>query len=873
MVKSFVQAQVPPDTYQQTCELPAFEWAAYGTRLTGRMYTRRAAILGDSLYAAGYLKSTNAPNNEGFVDVDDDFGVTGPYTVADPTGSSAFSITSDLISYTTEFGSFAQYEVGVVKINRMSGRPEDVFVYYGEGQDETTGLATKVTNNGEKVLAISGHFVGSLRADHEDGTATTIYNSNAEGTADYVQHPNAVKNGFDDGFVISADADTGKAKWIVAHPKSTKDAETVGIDVDEDGNIFGAGYSCDIIVNDSSEETVCNGFVAKFAAEDGAVLWEEVFTDLGAAMWLVYDETDRSLYVTGTTSYKGDATDSKLHNACNHEVCAVTMRLSATDGNVEWVRTLKGSPRWNFFDQTGDIRLASEQDGPYIYVALDDAGEEGEVTLDEGTPYAGCLDTTNGNVTPEYLINPNKLVTAEDCPSQSTFVSREAENAFRASAATTGTSCGKGHDAADACVMKYHKYTGLPVWGTDLPPVASIVPSVDGLSVTAVGFYYPSWGYFDSVVLPDYNGVEGAYNARLDASTGQGEYVMHSGGVSKDRPYDAVGSPEGDIYIVGYTQSAVINWGGTLQTKIIEEGEDQNDDAGTAFQMGKVSSKTGEYQFFAVKLASSEPAPTPFCIETCSETGGVASRTLKPGTCFIDNRCYLEGATSEIFGRPCLVCDPDVSQTEWSYGPTLGIQDCFIDNVCREEGDFLAYRESRRVTHISECQVCDPVQDMSGWSVAPDFELIGGGANPPNDCRSTKQATDSPTAVVVDDTTSSPTRNPTKRPFTLFPTPNPTRNPTRLPTSAPQIPSTPSNPSPTMPSGPSSPVSNSIRGNGNDETDSLSTGALAGIVVGSVAAAVLLVGTVVYYKRMNRHYGIEKNFAATSDEQAMATYP
>lgn len=125
--------EVKTDTYQNTCKLPEFEWAAYGTHLTGRMYTRRAALLGDSLYAAGYLKSTNAPNKEGFVDVTDDFGVTGTYTTADQTGASAFTITSDLISYTTEFGSFAQYEVGIVKINRITGKPEDVLVYYGVG--------------------------------------------------------------------------------------------------------------------------------------------------------------------------------------------------------------------------------------------------------------------------------------------------------------------------------------------------------------------------------------------------------------------------------------------------------------------------------------------------------------------------------------------------------------------------------------------------------------------------------------------------------------------------------------------------------------------------------------------------------------------
>ena len=49
--------------------------------------------------------------------MEDDFEVTGTYTNEDSTGENAKSIKSNLISYTIEFGSFAQYEVGVVKIN------------------------------------------------------------------------------------------------------------------------------------------------------------------------------------------------------------------------------------------------------------------------------------------------------------------------------------------------------------------------------------------------------------------------------------------------------------------------------------------------------------------------------------------------------------------------------------------------------------------------------------------------------------------------------------------------------------------------------------------------------------------------------------
>merc|ERR1711933_538404 len=283
-----------------------------------------------------------------------------------------------------------------------------------------------------------------------------------------------------------------------------------------------------------------------------------------------------------------------------------------------------------------------------------------------------------------------KVVTQDDCPTGSTFISRNDSGAFSAFSASTNTFCGQGHSAADACIIKYHKFTGLPVWGTDMPPVASLVPSPDGLSVMAVGFYYPSWGHFDSVLLPDYNGIEGAYNAKLDAATGRGEYVMHSGGVGKDRPYDAVGSPEGDIYIVGYTQSAVINWGGSLQTKIIEEGMDQNDDVGTAFQMGKVSSSTSEYQFFATKLATGKPATALSCVSSCSLEGNIAKSVIDTG-------------------------------------------ECFIDNVCRASGEFLTFRESRSVTHTSSCQVCTPELNSTGWSVDPAFKLSVG-ENPPNDC-------------------------------------------------------------------------------------------------------------------------------------------
>ena len=184
----FAFAAVAQASTFQSCEVPQFEWAAYGNRVTGRMYGMTAAVNDQHIFAAGYLKSTLDPEAAGFVESTADYAVTGPYTTADWDGSSATTITVDLKSYPSSGGagenaggSWRAYEAGVVKINKATGVPvrhpgaimpwhhppttphtpqppslcqADVYVYYGEGMDETTGLAAV-----GDVLAISGHFV------------------------------------------------------------------------------------------------------------------------------------------------------------------------------------------------------------------------------------------------------------------------------------------------------------------------------------------------------------------------------------------------------------------------------------------------------------------------------------------------------------------------------------------------------------------------------------------------------------------------------------------------------------------------------------------------------------------------------------------
>merc|ERR1712176_559185 len=266
--------------------------------------------------------------------------------------------------------------------------------------------------------------------------------------------------------------------------------------------------------------------------------------------------------------------------------------------------------------------------------------------------------------------------------------------------------------------------------------------------------------------MGSYNGVEGSYNAKLDASTGRGEFVQHSGGVGKTRVYDLVGDATGDLYMVGYTQASVVHWTGSLKTKLIEEGVDQDDDVGTAFQFGKQSTQLGEYQFFAVKLgAEASKAESPSCIESCNLENGVANPTIKADSCFIDNVCYPAGETAEIFGRNCLVCDPAQSKTEWSYGRDVGVNSCFIDNVCYDAGDAYTYRKSRSERIESECQVCDPSMNSAGWSVKRGFELASGlDIEPPSDCLAIGNSGSTPSLRPVQKPQTPPTNRPASNP-------------------------------------------------------------------------------------------------------------
>ena len=346
-----IEGASPPNDCKleyQSCSVPSFEWATYSSSSTARMHVRQASVSEKFLYAAGYLKSTIDPSIEGSVLSSSDFTLTGPYSVSDPSGDDAKTIDIDLVSYPASQGykenaggSFGQYEVGVVKINKTTGKPIDIFVYPGHGYEETTGFVEK--NN---MLVMSGHFAGNLTTIMQDGTTKTIWNSNVpEGTLPNLDdqfHPNnrdaSGHTGVDDGFVIKASAETGKAKWVSHYPQSNRDSSVVAVDLDEEGNVYGAGHKCMLL--DGAEAKVCEGTIIKFDKDDGTIIWEKVFPDLGSALRITYDSEDCSVYFTGTTTYGGSTKDTKSHASCDHDTCSVVGRLNCKDASVDWIRTI-----------------------------------------------------------------------------------------------------------------------------------------------------------------------------------------------------------------------------------------------------------------------------------------------------------------------------------------------------------------------------------------------------------------------------------------------------------------------------------------------------------------------------------------------------
>ena len=271
------------------------------------------------------------------------------------------------------------------------------------------------------------------------------------------------------------------------------------------------------------------------------------------------------------------------------------------------------------------------------------AGRDGASSLDRGTPYAVCL--TGSTKIPEYEISMTKQVTAADCPAGSTFIPRTSNEALPARSAATGASCA-GLEA-DSCVMKYHKYSGLPIWGATTVQIRAFDAGADGPLCT--GPHHSDRGAFGLVQLPDSRSI---FQMLLDKDTGKGVYVQvltnpldwsHIYGTALDR--------EGNLYAVGNLYGNMLH------------GNDF--DLLLPFDSPKDTDWKSYLVAFKFATGPQETPITPPCISSCAD----GTLELVPNTCYIDNMCYDEFETAElVLNEACLKCSPSFSQTEFVEG-------------------------------------------------------------------------------------------------------------------------------------------------------------------------------------------------------------
>ena len=133
------------------------------------------------------------------------------------------------------------------------------------------------------------------------------------------------------------------------------------------------------------------------------------------------------------------AKDGKDHQFCEYDSCSVLISLSAVNGSVQWESTVKGSPRWGVFDQYGDVKLGTDKDGHYVYAMFNDTGEGGDeaVSIDAGSPYAGCINDGDGSIMHKFEVMTTRVMTSTDCDFGYTYFSRSDPRAVPTSQANT----------------------------------------------------------------------------------------------------------------------------------------------------------------------------------------------------------------------------------------------------------------------------------------------------------------------------------------------------------------------------------------------------------------------------------------------------
>ena len=612
------QTITPPDDTYQGCSFPTIQGTVAQTTTTAAASrTQAAVVVGNLLITATGVGSSGTTTAQ-------DFTIKGPFSSTDPTGQNAVELHEDLTTYTVSYGdgpvpitNYNNNEVVLKFIDTTSGQPVNTVHLRGEGEDLVYALSAG--GPGGTTLAVGGDFQGKMTATTAACTASSVNNHTVECVAEGAAYvttatgPPIAWPAYYSAHVSAHDVSDTSAptvKWIIMPWPTVGENLVSATTVDSVGNVYAVGKNCAVPSAGSATgplfctgsgtcEVVCQGVVAKFAAADGALMWLKAYPALIQASHIDLDEANDAIFVSGEMK-EGASADM---GTCVGGKCAMLARLSASDGSTHWARHVHhGATPGDGYRGDGEVHLGKVSDGPYIYVAYLDAGANGPTTLDAGTPYAGCKDAA-GKITPEYLIDTTKLVVASDCPAGSTYVARTSAEAIPAQATGTGHTCGVGDGVSYSCVVKYHSFTGLPIWGSETPSgnYFNFVPQADGIICVGSG---PAATAFGSVQLPNRGPHMMMYQSKLDLATGKGMYVQSIGGPGGDtQAFAAAADAAGNVYLVGSTKSQSV-YATSMTTS---SGVD------SPIQTLPIAQSAMGEQFMAVKLNTGAASETPWC--------------------------------------------------------------------------------------------------------------------------------------------------------------------------------------------------------------------------------------------------------------------
>jgi len=735
--------EVPKDTYKG-CSFPKFDWTVASKSEFSSLQANHYEIIDDFLYVGGTIVPIDVCAMNGIImplalcPADSTIQnaplqfrhlLHGPFSKYDP-----WSTNGTYLGYIEPGDTRSMHRMTkctIAIVNKNTGTPMNLMTLHGTGDCHIDSMDTGGIKEGNKgkVIVASGHYAagGQLKAQTTAaGVGQTILEAHDQADSPFV-------------FLMETEQ---RIRWLIQPwtkivNANHKKVSMSGSSADANGDIYIGGY-----FTESFSANPNYAIISKHSGVDGSIIWEKEFLGVTDGLHLVHDSLDGALYVTfevpklteepGQLGITCDSTSSDV------QVCSVLARLSASNGELQWVRYAYGlaGDKSNY----GDVKLAHSDDGPYVYAAFTGVGSFGSSNLKRGTPYSGCM-ADDGMITTEIDTIFSDLTTPLN-PTQcrihnlGTYFSRTSENAVPVDLDQNLAQC-RATDSGQHCLVKYHKLTGRPIWGTVTPLIQDFEPLSNGIIMTGSTSKRTA---FDTVEVSGYGSGEEAasmvYQSKIGLD-GSGIYVQPIVG----HPASVIGGgltqdpATGDVYI-GFST-------GSSKTKL-----------GPGLPVGFVQDLALHHQFTQrTTVAKLGEESIPFCIESCGEDGPIISKSM----CFIDNVCYHNREGGTHVGISCEICDPTQSQTEWTTNQS-GTWFCYIEGVCYTKGEYLKAVTETKQHSESECQLCSPEENTDGWSLKPGFELK---SNPihglPGEC--------------IESTSPKPTPTPTLTPTLLTLTP------------------------------------------------------------------------------------------------------